>query len=216
MPNVTSVFLSRVLASTCVLALACHAQTSDARGAVEQVLIQAAGSFSVPIGKTRLDDKTLALVGQLQRAGLVVVSQIPQAYWDSYLNRTQGLGTPVQIAGTSKLMSLNPPVIPVAGQELRIFRVKIADVRIDEVTTDQDYSGPLATPGEKYRLILGTFLKVPTEVASVLGPALAAQSEDRSKFRSIVKYNQFAKTWQVIAFDTGLLNTDTWLSSNVR
>ena len=183
---------------------------------VEQALIDLTGNFSVPIGKTRLAGNDLAQVKQLETAGLIVLREISQAYWDSFLNRTQGLGTPVQIAGTSKLMSLQPSVIPVNGRDLRIFRVKIADVTVDEVTTDQDYVGPLATPGEKYRIMLGTFRKVPTPAAAILGASLATQTEARMKFRSVVKYSQFAKAWAFVAIDTGFLNTNEWLSSNVR
>jgi len=192
------------------------AQPSDGRGVVEKALVEVTGTFSVPIGQTRLSGNDLAQVKQLEASGLVAVREVPQAYWDSFLNRTQGLGTPVQVTETSKLMSLQPAVMPVAGTTLRIFRVSIANITIDEVTADGDYVGPLATPGEKYRIMLGTYRKVPIPAAAIFGPSLATQTEVRMKFRSVVKYDQFAKIWALVAFDTGFLNTNEWLSSNVR
>lgn len=199
-----------------LLAANAGSQAPDERGVIQQVLGELTGTFSVPIGKTRLAANDVAQLRRLETAGLVVMREIPQQYWDSFLNRTQGLGTPVEIAGTQKLMSLQPTVVPVNGQDLRIFRVKIADVTIDEITTDQDYTGQLSSPGEKYRIMLGIFRKSPTSAAAIFGAGLATQAEERLKFRGVVKYDQFAKAWTFVALDTGLLNTNDWLSANVR
>jgi hypothetical protein len=189
---------------------------SDREKVIEQVVTTVTGTFSIPTGQTRVTPADLATLQNVQAAGLITLREIPRAYWDSFMNRTQGLGTAVELKATEKLLSMSPEEVPVQGANIKILRIKIADDRIDELTTDSVYAGPLSTPGEQYRIMLGTYKHVPTSAAAVLGPKLAAQSETRLKFRCIVKYNQFAKVWTVVAFDTGERNTEAWRSSNVR
>ena len=190
----------------------------ERRAAIEQAITAEAGVTSIPTGRARFASQDVEKLRHAERAGLVTVRSIPQTYWDSFLSQTQNLGAPLDVAPTDKLLkvSVDPHGTAIVNTDVKILSVRVSNDKIETITTDEPYSGPLATLGEKYRLMLGTYRDVPTPAAAVLGMPLATQEQLHRRFRSVLKYDQFAKRWSVVAFDVGPLDHDVWRSNNVR
>ena len=81
--------------------------------------------------------------------------------------------------------------------------MRVGEAKIGKIITEEEYKGPLVTPGEKHRIILGIFRSIPTSTAAVVGPDLSRQDEYRLRFRCVVKYGEFKKEWSVVALDVG-------------
>lgn len=124
---------------------------------------------------------------------------------------------PYQVLATPKLaeISLNPNLGGEAGDsDDYSWRIRVSQPELGEILRDEEYAGPLATPGETFRLVLAQIDNVlssetpgvPSELLTLL-PA---------RLRSVVKYDEFKKEWTVVALDVGSPNSDTWNSSNVR
>jgi hypothetical protein len=94
-------------------------------------------------------------------------------------------------------------------------RVKLLDARLGKIVTNEAYSGPLATPGEKHRLVLGTFKSIPTSAVKVLGPSLATAEESLLRFRCVLRYSDFKKEWAVVACDLGSIEPERWFGDKV-
>lgn len=94
-------------------------------------------------------------------------------------------------------------------------RVKLFDARLDKIVSDENYHGSLATPGEKHRLLLGTYRPALTEAARVVGPEFTRDYEQMFRFRCVIKYSEFSKQWSVVALDVGSLQPETWFTKNV-
>lgn len=88
--------------------------------------------------------------------------------------------------------------------------------KIDQITTNDEYKGSLATPGEKHQIVLGIFRDIPASIAAVVGPSFASLQERRFRFRSVIKYNQFKSEWVVVTIDIGSMDVEKWDSSNVK
>jgi len=93
-------------------------------------------------------------------------------------------------------------------------RVRVSDPKLGEVIRDEEYKGPLTTPGEKYRLILAKIANNPAAGQGAVSPELAKLLPAR--LRCIIKYSDFKKEWSVVAMDFGSLDPEKWYSSNVK
>src|ERR1051325_2284453 len=137
-------------------------------------------------GKQRLPDDLLEFDRRAQAAGLITLREIPESYWGSFLSQTQGMGTPVEITPTQKLLTLAgatpDPRDAAAGRNLL---VRVSSFKIDQVTTDEKYKGQLAQPGEEYRILLGTYREIPTAAAAVV--PFSPKSDIRRRFRVVMK-----------------------------
>jgi hypothetical protein len=100
------------------------------------------------------------------------------------------------------------------GDDRYTWRIHPADLKVGDVLRDDEYKGPLATPGESFRLVLASVQQTPPTGKGPIPADLAALLP--SRLRAIVKYDQFNKSWTVVALDVGPADTDRWYSSNVR
>lgn len=100
------------------------------------------------------------------------------------------------------------------GDDRYTWRVHLADPKVGEVLRDDEYKGPLATPGEAFRLVLASVRHIPSAGKGPIPADLTALLP--GKLRSVLKYDAFKKSWAVVALDVGPAESDTWLSSNVR
>jgi hypothetical protein len=210
-----------VLAAIALSNVGCSTpDTSGRNRVIEAALNQAFGIIGIPTGpQLRVTDGVLAFLKKAESAGLVRVREIPQGYWDSFLNRTQGMGRPFEVVGTEKLngVALNPYFGGEPGDDPNVvLRVRVSEAKMDRILTDEEYKGPLATPGEKHRLILGTFKNIPTAAATVVGRDVAKQEEYLARFRCVVKYSEFKKAWSLVALDVGSTDPEQWYTSNVK
>ena len=210
---------------TCVFAIIILStygcMTPDTAGrnrAIESAVNEVFGILYIPTGpQLRLTNSGVAFLRKAEAAGLVKIREVPQGSLDLFFNQTQGLGRPFQVVSTDKLagIALNPNLGGEPGSNPNYTEeVRISEAKIDKVISDEAYQGPLATPGEKYRLILGTVKSTPTPAAAVVGPNLSTPSVAR--FRCVVKYSEFKKAWSVIALDMGSIDVEQWNTNNVK
>lgn len=94
------------------------------------------------------------------------------------------------------------------------WRIHPADLKLGDVLRDEEYKGPLATPGETFRLVLASIRPLPPDGNGAVPADLAALLPGR--LRAIMKYDEFKKSWIVIALDVGQADKDEWYSSNVH
>jgi hypothetical protein len=183
--------------------------------AIQGALDQAYGSVKFATGVMSLGANNLPPLRKAESAGLITLRQIPQDYWGGFFSRTQGLGSPFEVTATPKLLA-----VAVAASDpnasVKVLKVKVQEDKMDKVVTEEEYKGPLATPGEKHVLLLGLFRMVPTSAAKVLGSDFTLQEEQPFRFRCVLTYSEFKKEWSVVAIDAGTVNPEQWLTNNVK
>lgn len=189
--------------------------------AIEAAITDQYGGISIRCcGQMSLDQETLAFLKRMEAAGLVTVREIPQAYWDSFLSRTQGTGRPFEIAATQRFKQIVGIKPDDADQDVAhgglgvTFTIQTAT--IDKVVTDEEYRGPLASPGETHRLVLGVYTATPNSYATALGPAITPQAPKQFRFRCVARYSGTKKDWSIVALDAGSLDPERWFTNNVR
>lgn len=96
------------------------------------------------------------------------------------------------------------------------LRVKIQESSVDKIVTDDEYKGPLAGLGEKHRLVLGIYRRIPTSAAVVAGAGMAGQDQEKFRFRCVVRYSDFKKEWSVVAIDAGSVDPERWFTDHVK
>lgn len=216
--------LASVAAMIALCAVSCASPDISGRNRViEDAVNQAVGVLEFSWGpQLRLKGNALAYLKKADAAGLVIVKEIPQSFWDSFASSTfmEG-GPPFAVTATDKLkrIAVDPKVedyANMAGGGIFPYRVRVGDSNITKVLTDEEYKGSLATPGEKHRLILGTFQNTPTPAAAVVGRDLSRQDGYVGRFRCVVKYSDFKKEWSVTALDVGSIDPEQWYTSNVK
>ena len=204
------------LASIAIATVGCGTPDVSGRNkAIQDALDQAYGSVLFVTGTMNLGANNLPPLRKAESAGLITLRQIPQDYWGGFLSQTQGLGTPFEVTATPKLLA-----VAVAASDLKaagkVLKVKVQEARMDKVVTEEEYKGPLATPGEKHVLLLGLYRRVPTPAAKVLGGDVVGQEEQPFRFRCVLKYSEFKKEWSVVAIDAGTVNPEQWLTNNIK
>jgi hypothetical protein len=100
-----------------------------------------------------------------------------------------------------------------AGEDHYMWRVHLGDLKVADVLRDEEYKGPLATPGETFRLLLATTQFTPPP-KNEIPPALTSMLPAR--LRCVLKYSEFKKEWNVVALDVGPADSEQWYTSNVR
>jgi hypothetical protein len=85
---------------------------------------------------------------------------------------------------------------------------------IQQIVTNESYNGPLATPGEKFRIVLGVARS--SSNPGLVKAGLTSSDETQIRFRVIVKHDPFADAWAVVASDKGPVGGTVWDSNNVR
>jgi hypothetical protein len=94
------------------------------------------------------------------------------------------------------------------------WHIPVAHLKVGEVLRDEEYKGALATPGETFRLVLAKIERIPPDGGAAIPSELGSLLPGR--LRSVLKYSDFNKQWQVVAIDVGPSDSDKWLSANVK
>ena len=187
---------------------------------IEKTLTDSFQAFELATGPDiRVSPEFLAFLRKAEAAGLV------QLRHESWMQRDV-----MEIIATPKLESiaLNPDTIWTQRDSERFlggeagekqnFTAHVRHNRavVADIITDEKYDGPLATPGEKHRLVLGTFRNNPNDVAVALGFATRTDGEPLQSFRCVMKHSAFNKSWSVVAIDIGTIQPESWATSRVR
>ena len=133
---------------------------------IEGALDQQYGFVAIPTGLMNIAGGPLLTERKkAASAGLVSLRQIPQDYWSSFASSTQGMGSPFEVTATPKLLGVAIARNDSPKGAVQILRVGVQESKMDKVVTEEEYKGPLATPGEKHYIILGLYRRIPTSAA---------------------------------------------------
>lgn len=213
---------TRALAVTALLLMpACGPPDTPGRHRVIAAALKPFGILEIPTGsRLNLSNDGLGFLKKVEAAGLVTVHEVPQDFWGGFATRTFMEGAkPYKVVETPKLaeVSINPNLGGEGGgpsDDRYTWRVQVSEPTLGEVLHDEEYKGPLATPGERFRLVLATIQNNP-------GTARPGVPRELSQFlpsrlRAVVKYSDFKKEWSVAALDVGSAEPERWYTSNVH
>ncbi len=223
------------------------ANAAVARKRAEEVLakVKAGGDFSA-LAKQYSEDSSKAAGGDLDYFGRgAMVKPFEDAAWALQVGQTSGLVqsefgfhiiklTDRQPSSTPTFEQLRPSLeaaiktakATAEAERLAIeaakragpvtLRVAVQQAKMGRVVSDEEYRGSLATPGERHRLQLGIYRRVPTAAAVTVGGGLAGQVEQDFRYRCVLRYSEFKKEWNIVAIDSGSLDPERWFTENVR
>lgn len=206
-----------------LLLAACGTGDSSARHhAIEVALLQKLPWWQIATGvDLRLYPAELAQLRPFESRGFIEIRQFPDGY---------------AVIATPKLVSLvsNPDDVWTTKDQQQFLggepetlsqyrtrtdkskaRIRVYDVTIARVFTDAEYTGPLATPGEKHRLVLGTINAAASTQARAVDTTLRP-APTQMRFRCVTRYSDMKKEWTAVACDLGTVNPERWLSDDVR
>ena len=199
--SLSTALLLSTIALFCGGCAGTESRRSAKKEAIEKTLSEDWGTTAIPIGTASFSDKEMTVVRAAESAGLLNVRETP--------GRT-ATATHVELTATPKLRLLAIPGVAVPGNQdgMNVLFVRISDCRVDKISSDDVYKGPLAaSPIARYRLVLGTYNDIPTPAAAEVGEPLATQTVQQRKFRCVLKYGLLTAQWKAVACDTGLMNT---------
>ena len=106
------------------------------------------------------------------------------------------------------------PLRGTTGDDSYTWHLRVGELKVGEILRDEEYKGPLATPGETFRLVLAKIEHAPVERTS----AIPADVGDLlpGRLRCVLKYSDFDKAWKVVALDVSPADSEQWGSANVR
>jgi hypothetical protein len=187
-----------------------ESRRSAEKEAIEKALGDDWGTTAIPIGTASFSAKEMTVVRAAESAGLLNIRETPSS--------TGATETKVELTATPKLRLLaTGDAVPGNQEGMKLLLVRISDCRVDKISSDEVYKGPLvASPVERYRVVVGTYNDIPTAAAAEVGEPLATQTVQQRKFRCVVKYRLLRARWEAVACDTGLLNSKAWRTSNVQ
>ena len=92
--------------------------------------------------------------------------------------------------------------------------IRTANCKVKKIIRDTPYESEYLSKTEQYRLVLGTYERIPTEFVKTLGHDGVKTKE--YKFRALLKLNPFNDHYTFVAGDWGIIEEDGWHTSNVR
>jgi hypothetical protein len=154
---------------------------------------------------------------QLQRAqqdGLVEFREEQQGALESIGNMGSRF---FEVSPTNKLLKLQYA----KKSTYNLIAVQCGTVKVLQILKDEAYQPSLQSSGtgggDEFRLVLGTILDTPTQQGMALGKMFCLVDEvTEFKFRAILQYNPFAKSYKYVAADIGDPKAPGWMSENVK
>ena len=116
------------------------------------------------------------------------------------------------VAPTPKLLQLQDA----KKNKDKFVAVPIGTIKVLEILKDDEYKFPRGAPGDEFRLILGRVRDTPTPQAKALPQHFATTEPQELKFRAILQFNPFAKTYTYVTADVGTPEDATWKTNNVQ
>ena len=122
----------------------------------------------------------------------------------------------ITVSPTDKLLKLETPPYNNANTAVGFSFVSVGTMKVTEVLKEEEHKVPGAKPGDEFRIVLGKMRETPTPAAKELA-ALGANTEPRElKFRAILQFNPFAKTYTYVTADYGKPEDAGWLTNNIQ
>lgn len=96
--------------------------------------------------------------------------------------------------------------------------VPLGTIKVLGIMKDEEYKAPahIAGPGDQFRLILGTARDIPSSQAITLGKYYGTIEPQTLKFRAVLQFNPFAKTYTYVAAALGNPQDAAWKTEHVK
>lgn len=214
--------ITLALGIVAVLVPACGPPDTAGRHRAVAAALIPLGVVEIPTGsQLNLTPDALGTVKKAEEAGLVAVQEIPQDFWGGFASNTfMGGAKPYRVIPNLKLakVSLNPRRGDDRGTagDSYIWRVQVSEPALGEIIQDEEYKGPLATPGERFRLVLAKIQNDFNTPRPGVPAKLLQLLPYPSQVRCVLKYSGFDKRWSVVALDVGWSKPERWDTANVR
>jgi hypothetical protein len=93
--------------------------------------------------------------------------------------------------------------------------VLVGHMSLLEIVSSEPCKLKRATPGDQFRLVIGLVEDTPNSNAKILGSTYATQEPQKLKFRAILQFNPFTKTYTYVTGDYGQPEAAVWLTESV-
>lgn len=154
----------------------------------------------------------LSTLQYAQQRGLLNLSERRQ----SALETIGNMGTRFfLVTPTDKLLQLQDTMHSSAKR----VAVRCSTIKVTGILKDEEYKFPgrNSATGDEFRLVLGTFRQTQTQQGDVVVPRPPGVPESVDlKFRAIVQFNPFAKTYTYVIADVGTPQEPGWATTNVQ
>jgi hypothetical protein len=90
--------------------------------------------------------------------------------------------------------------------------VPFNDVAVDQIVSDTTYQSPMLSASEQYRLVLGTYRLVPTEIAKQIYPQ---SKEGRYRYKALLKFDPISKKFTYEVADYGPVEANVWVTRQI-
>jgi hypothetical protein len=165
----------------------------------------------------------LTYLQSAQTNGLLTVTEEQQ----NSLERIRNMGARFfKVVPTDKLSQMqaatNSDIEQVLSQWLhkrdRIVAVQIGTIKVLQILKDEEYKPRVRVggAGDEFRLVLGTVRDTPTQQAKTLGRYFATIEPQELKFRAVLQFNPFAKTYKYVTADVGNPQDAGWKTETVK
>lgn len=94
--------------------------------------------------------------------------------------------------------------------------VKFGEIKISKISRNMEIKNSVLYGTKEYRLILGIFDFIPTEIGQKFYDAIGEKLQKQYKFRALLLYDPIKEKYRYGPFDFGYLDTDKWYSNNVK
>lgn len=223
----------RILIAVALFAIAACSRQSllkaqPYRQQLEDGLFNANAFLIFPIGRVQvmsgLSSQMDAADWKILKFPIAYLDFLQRAQKDGLINLTEEQQSPLEsirnmgarffaVTATEKLSKMKSNAQ--FGGNLVVW---ISTFEILQVLKDQEYKPPVGFggAGDEFRLVLGTVRRSPTPNAITLGKFYCPTEVQELKFRAVLQYNPFAKTYSYRAADLGNPQGPGWNTENVK
>jgi hypothetical protein len=156
----------------------------------------------------RLPLQYLESLQQAEKDGLITLTEKNQSEMDKLLTMGARIFT---ATATDKLRKL---IDPKESTE-KWLAIPIGTMQVEEVMSEEQCKLVKATPGDQFRLVVGLVTDTPTEQVKTLGRNYGTVETQKLKFRAILQFNPFTKTYTYVVADLGKPEDPGWHSDIV-
>jgi len=91
-------------------------------------------------------------------------------------------------------------------------KIKFAECEVTKIVKNVEYSHPTLPQSDEFRLVVGSYKRIPTAVAK----DYEELETKEFKFRALVKVNQFTGEYHFRTADWGLIDEGEWKTNRIR
>ena len=119
--------------------------------------------------------------------------------------------TILTVTATRKLQQLSDA----KASDTNSLAIQVGTIKVLDIIGEEPCKLKMATPGDEFRLIVGLVNDTPTDAVKTLGPKYGTIEPHRLKFRAILQFNPFNRSYSYRVADIGYPDKPEWLSENV-